>query len=193
MVLLHLCLYSSNKKTSVPETYPNVSYEIHNQALPSPKIRELHYPMPMFMLPVDCVTNLKCLYESTLRSDCQGLTLTPLLSPTIDTTYSNGVLIACLKPCQFTLCDTGSSDVQESSIWGIRIVGVNADEVGIGTVSTTQRPAHSDIHSSIGILREVNTGEGGTRWGTWRSDVHELHSDVKNTIQLCIRVLAAVE
>ena len=135
------------------------------------------------MLLVDCVTNLKCVYEYTLRSDCQGLTLTPLLTPTVDTTYSDGVLIACLKPCQFTLCNTGSSDVQKSSIWGLGIVGVNADEVEISTVSrsTTQCPAHSDIHSSIGILREVNAGEGGARWGTWRSEctwlniVHQLH------------------
>ena len=99
----------------------------------------------------------------TLRSDCQGLTLTLLLTPAVDTTYSDGVPIACLKPCQFTLCDTGSSDVQEPSIWGIRIVGVNVDEIEIWTVSTTQCPAHSDIHNSIGILREANTGEGGER------------------------------
>ena len=41
--------------------------------------------------------------------------------------------------------------------------GVNVDEVGISTVSATQCPAHSDIHSSVGILSEVNTGEGGDR------------------------------
>ena len=29
----------------------------------------------------------------TLRRDCQGLTLTPLLTPTVDTTYCNVVLI----------------------------------------------------------------------------------------------------
>ena len=107
------------------------------------------------------VGNVLCMY--TLRSECQGFTLTLLLTPTVDTTYSDGVLIACLKPCQFTLCDTGSSDVQKSSIWGIRIIGVNADEIEIWTVSTTQCPAHSDIHSSIGILREANTGERGER------------------------------
>jgi len=34
------------------------------------------------------------LYACTLRSECQGLTLTPLLTPTVDTTYCDGVLIA---------------------------------------------------------------------------------------------------
>ena len=114
----------------------------------------------------DGCDELKCIF--TLRSDCQGLTLIPLLTPTVDTTYCDGVLIACLKPCQFTLCDTGSSDVQESSIWGLGIIGVNVDEVEISTVSTTQCPAHSDIHSSIGFPRprEANTGKNGERGGT---------------------------
>ena len=31
----------------------------------------------------------------TLRSDYQGLTLPPLLTPAVDTTYSDVVLIAC--------------------------------------------------------------------------------------------------
>ena len=103
---------------------------------------------------------------ATLRSDCQGLTLIPLLTPTVDTTYSDGVLIACLKPCQFMLRIIGSSDVQESSVWGLGIIGGDVDEVEISTVSNTQCPAHRDIHSSIGILREVNTGEGGERGAT---------------------------
>ena len=57
------------------------------------------------------------------------------------------------------LCDTGICDVQKSSIWDLGSVGDNVDEVVISTVSTTQCPGHSDIHSSIGIFREVNTGE----------------------------------
>ena len=64
------------------------------------------------------------------------------------------------------LCDTGSSDVQESSIWMIRIIGDNVNEVEINSVSTTQCPAHSDPHSSIGIFREVNTRQSGDRGGS---------------------------
>ena len=64
------------------------------------------------------------------------------------------------------LCDTGSGDVQKSPIWGLGSIGSNADEVEISTVSTTQCPAHSDIHSTTDIFREVNTGEGGDRGGT---------------------------
>ena len=64
------------------------------------------------------------------------------------------------------LCDTASGDVQKSSIWGLGSVGGNVDEVEISTVSTTQCPAHSDIHSSTDISRECNTGEGGDRGGT---------------------------
>ena len=30
-----------------------------------------------------------------LRSDCQGLTLPPILTPTVDTTYCDVVFIAC--------------------------------------------------------------------------------------------------
>ena len=63
------------------------------------------------------------------------------------------------------LCNTGSGDVQKSPIWGLGSIGGNIDEVEISTVSTTQCPAHSDIHSSTDIFREVNTGEGGDRWG----------------------------
>ena len=64
------------------------------------------------------------------------------------------------------LCDTGSGDVQKSSIWGLWSIGGNVDEVEISTVSTTQCPAHSDIHSSTSIFREAKTGEGGARGGT---------------------------
>ena len=99
----------------------------------------------------------------TLRSDCQRLALIPLLTPTVDTTYCDVVLIACHETSQFTLCHTGSGDVQKSSIWGLESIGGNVDEVEISTVSTTQCPAHSDIHSSTDIFREVNTGEGGDR------------------------------
>ena len=64
------------------------------------------------------------------------------------------------------LCDTGSGDVQKSSIWGLGSIGGNVDEVEISTASITQCPAHSDFHSSTNIFREVNTGEGGDRRGT---------------------------
>ena len=64
------------------------------------------------------------------------------------------------------LCDAGIGDVQKSSIWCLGAIGGNADEVEISTVSTTQCPAHSYIHSSIDISREVNTGESRDRGGT---------------------------
>ena len=64
------------------------------------------------------------------------------------------------------LRDTGSGDVQKSPIWGLRSIGGNGDEVEISTVSTTQCPVHSDIHSSTDVFREVNTGESGDRGGT---------------------------
>ena len=64
------------------------------------------------------------------------------------------------------LRDTGS-DVQKSSIWGLASISrCNVEEVEISTVSTTQCPAHSDIHSSTDIFREANTGKGGDRRGT---------------------------
>jgi len=65
------------------------------------------------------------------------------------------------------LCNTGSSNVQKSSIWGLGIIGGDVDEVEISTVSTTQCPAQIDTHSSIGIFREVNTGESGGGGGTY--------------------------
>ena len=108
----------------------------------------------------------------TLRSDYQRLALIPLQTPTVDTTYCDVVFIVRLKPCQFTLCNTGITDVQKSSIWGIRIIGGNVDEVDISTVSTTQCPAHSDTHNSIGILREVNTGEDQGWDGTSRKEFY---------------------
>ena len=64
------------------------------------------------------------------------------------------------------LCDAGIGDVQKSPIRGLGSIRSNADEVEISTVSTTQCPAHSDIHSSTDIFREFNTGEGGDRGGT---------------------------
>ena len=103
---------------------------------------------------------------NTLRSDCQGFTLPPYQPPTVDTTYSDVVLKACHETSQFMLCDTGSGDVQKSPIWSLGSISGNVDEVEISTVSTTQCPAHSDIHSSTDIFREVNTGEGGSRGGT---------------------------
>ena len=101
----------------------------------------------------------------TLRSDCQRLALTSLLTPTVDTIYYDAVLIACYKTSQSMLCNTGSGDVQKSSIWALGSIGGNVDEVEISTVSTTQCPAHSDIHSSTDIFRKVNTREGGDRRG----------------------------
>ena len=77
--------------------------------------------------------------------------------------YCDVVLIACHETSQYMLCDTASGDVQKSPIWCLGSIGGNADEV---TVSTTQCPAHSDIHSSTDIFREFNTGEGGGRGGT---------------------------
>ena len=76
------------------------------------------------------------------------------------------VLIACHETSQFMLCDTGSGDVQKSSIWGLWSIGGDADEVEISTVSITQCPVHSDIHSSADIFRELNTGESGDGWRT---------------------------
>ena len=64
------------------------------------------------------------------------------------------------------LCDTASGDVQKSSIWGLGSVGGDVDEVEISTVSTTQCPAHSDIHSSTDISREFNTRESSDKGGT---------------------------
>ena len=64
------------------------------------------------------------------------------------------------------LCDTASGDVQKSPIWSLGSIGGDVDEVEISTVSTTQCPAHSDIHSSTDISREISTGEGRDRGGT---------------------------
>ena len=68
------------------------------------------------------------------------------------------------------LCDTGSGDVQKSPIWSLWSVGGNVNEVEISNISTTQSPAHSDVHSSTDISGEVITGEDGGRGGTWRNE-----------------------
>ena len=102
----------------------------------------------------------------TMRSNSQGLTLTPLLNATVDTTYFDAVLIACHEICQFILCDTASGSVQKPPIWGLECIGGNVDKVEISTVSTTQCPAHSDIDGSNDISREVNTEEGEDRGWT---------------------------
>ena len=102
----------------------------------------------------------------TLRRNCQGLTLIPLQIATVDTMYCDVVLIVCHETSQFILCDIGSGDVQKSPIWSLGSVGGNVDEVEISTVSTTQCPAHSDIHNSTDISSEANTGEGGDRGRT---------------------------
>ena len=73
--------------------------------------------------------------------------------------------MACDETSQFILCDTGSG-VQKSSIWGLGSISGDVDEVEISTVSTTQCPANSDIHSSTDIFSEVNTGKGWDRGGT---------------------------
>ena len=104
--------------------------------------------------------------QLTLRGDCQGFTLPSLLTLTVDTMYCDVVFIACHETSQFMLCDTGSGDVQKSPIWGLGSIGGDVDEVVISTVSTTQCPAHSDIHSSTDTFREANTGEGGDRGET---------------------------
>jgi len=75
--------------------------------------------------------------------------------------HCNVVFLACDEASQFILCDDGSGDVQKSIIWSLRSVGGNVHEVEISSVSTTQCPAHSDIHSANDIFREVDTGEGG--------------------------------
>ena len=97
----------------------------------------------------------------TLRSDCQGLTLTSLLTPAVDTTYCDVVLIAYHETSQFILCDNGSGDIQKPPIWSLGCIGGNADEVEVSTVSTTQCPVHSYIHSFTDIFRELNTVEDG--------------------------------
>ena len=105
-------------------------------------------------------------FVHTLRSDHQGLTLPPLLTPTVDTIYCDVVLIDCLETSQLILCNIGSGGVQKSSIRCLGSIADNVDEVEIRTVSTTQCPSHSDIHSSTDISREVNTREDGDRGRT---------------------------
>ena len=64
-----------------------------------------------------------------------------------------------------SMCDIGIGDAQKSIIWGLGSIGGNADEVEISTVSITQCPIYSDIHSSTAISKEFNTGKGGYRRG----------------------------
>ena len=101
--------------------------------------------------------------QHTLWNNCQWLTLSPFLIPTVDTTYCDVVLIVCHKTSQFILCDIG---IGEPPIWCIRSIGGNVDAVEISTVCTTQCPTYSDILSSTDIIRECNTGEIGDRGGT---------------------------
>ena len=54
----------------------------------------------------------------------RGSTLISLLTPTVDTTHCDVVLIAFHKTKQFTLCDTASGDVQKSIIWSLGSVGI---------------------------------------------------------------------
>ena len=82
--------------------------------------------------------------------------------------YCDPVLIACLKSSQFIKCNTSTgTDVQKSSIWCQGSISGNGEEVEISTVSITQCPVHSDIHSSTDIFREANTGEDGDRGWTY--------------------------
>ena len=101
--------------------------------------------------------------KHALRSDCQELTFTPFLTPTVNTTYCDVVLIICHETSQL---DTACGDVQKSSIWDLGSIGGNVNEVGISTVFPTQCPVYNDVHSSTVIFTEVNTGESGDRWGT---------------------------
>ena len=96
----------------------------------------------------------------------------------MDATYCDVVFIACHNTSQFMLCDTAGGDVQKSPKWGLGSIGGDVDEVETSTVSTTQCPAHSDIHSSINISWEVNTREGGDRGGAWRMCVSVCQNNV---------------
>jgi len=76
------------------------------------------------------------------------------------------------------LCDTGIGDIQNSSIWSWRSIGGNVDEVEISTVSTTQCPAHSDIHCSINTSKEFNTGKSRDRGRNWRMNEKRYYQTV---------------
>ena len=99
----------------------------------------------------------------TLWCYYHGLTLPPLVTLTVDTTYCNVVPNVCHKTNQFTLCDIG---IQRSSIWGLGSIGGNVDEIEISTASIAQCPAQSHIHSPASISREVNAGKSGDRGWT---------------------------
>ena len=73
----------------------------------------------------------------TLRSNCQGLTFTPLLTSTVDTMYCNVVFMAYNETSELILSDTSVGDVQKSSIWGLGSIGGNGDEVETNNVSIT--------------------------------------------------------
>ena len=122
-------------------------------------------------------THLNCPCQITLRSNYQRLSLPPLLTPTVDTTYCDDVLIACHETSQFILCNGGIRDVHRSITWELGSISAGSvDEVEISTVSATQCPAHGDIDSSTDIFievftsREVDTREGWDRGGTWRNE-----------------------
>ena len=104
-------------------------------------------------------------YIHTFCSDYQGLTLISLLTPTVDTTHCDVVLIAFHKTKQFTLCDTASGDVQKSIIWSLGSVGSDVDEVEISNVSITQCPAQSHIHCFTDRFRNVMKVKGGDGGG----------------------------
>ena len=57
------------------------------------------------------------------------------------------------ETCELTLCDTTIGDVQKSMIWDLGCIGSNVNEVEISTISTTQCPAHSHIHTSTVIFQ----------------------------------------
>ena len=76
------------------------------------------------------------------------------------------------------LCNTASGDIQKSTIWGLGSIGGDADEVEVSTVSITQCPAHSDIHSSTDIFR---TRKGGDRRESWRSKGQQSNSQLNMT------------
>ena len=54
---------------------------------------------------------------------------------------------------ELILCDTSVGDVQKLMIWDLESVGSNVNEVEISTISTTQCPAHGDIHTSTMIVQ----------------------------------------
>ena len=118
----------------------------------------------LFTRPYLCsLSSLFFCQPHTLWSYYDRFTLPSLLTSTVDTTYCNIVSNVCHKTNQFILCDIG---IQNSLVWGLGSIGGNVDEVEISATSLAQCPAHSHIHSSTNISREVNTGEGRDRGWT---------------------------